>query len=269
MKHQFSLELIERRIQHSVIQQRSSDGYINASALCSAAGRQWYHYRREETAGGFLRALGKNLSLTEAELTQTVQNSDNTTAVWVHPQVALHLAQWLSPEFAVQVTQWVQEWLTGGKARQPSGGLPYHIARHVANLNKVPPTHFSILQEMTFTLIGPLEMQGYTLPQKMVPDISQGKMFCKFAREELGLDTDALPVYNHEYPDGRVVEAKLYPIELLAQFRQFIHRTWMPERAAGYFKERDPQALPYLDKVLKIGFEQPKLPSRGKSRRAA
>lgn len=71
-------------------------------------------------------------------------------------------------------------------------------------------------------LIAPLEQQGYGLPEKMVPDISMGRFMCQFLRDELGVNTDDLPVYLHRYPDGRVVEAKIYPNEFLAEFRRLI-----------------------------------------------
>jgi hypothetical protein len=173
---------------------------------------------------------------------------------WVHPQVAIHLAQWLSPKFAVQVTKWVYEWMSGKGQPKAKPNLPYHLRRHMLNFGKVPPTHFSILHEMTNTLIAPLEAQGYTLPEKMMPDISQGKMFAKFAREKLGIDTNALPTYAHEFEDGRSVEAKLYPVQCLGAFREYIVNIWMPQRAAGYFQERDPSALPALDRMLSISY---------------
>ena len=28
---------------------------------------------------------------------------------WVHPQVAINIAQWISPEFDVQVSKWIFE----------------------------------------------------------------------------------------------------------------------------------------------------------------
>lgn len=251
-KHQYSLELIPRKVKESTIQQRASDGYINATELCLVAGQQWHRYIWLETTGHFLRTLAGKEGLTVPQLCEDRSNG----VVWVHPKVALHLAQWLSPEFAVQVTDWVYEWMSGGGKPAPSsGGLPYHLERHMANVGKVPHTHFSILQEMTTSLIAPLEVQGYTLPEKMLPDISQGRMFCKFARETLGIDTDELPTYDHEFPDGRIVSAKLYPVEYLGYFRKFISDVWLPERAATYFRERDPKALPMLDKVLSIEYK--------------
>jgi len=252
--HQYSLQLISHQVEKSIIQQRSSDGFINASQLCTVAGKRWFNYLREENTGHFLRTLAEQLKVKVADLHPELKTDAAETNVWVHPQVAIHLAQWLSPAFAVKVSSWVYDWMSGKGAPARPSKMPYHLERHMANVGKIPPTHFSILQEMTTTLIAPLEVSGYTLPEKMVPDISQGKMFCKFAREKLGLDTDALPTYEHQYPDGRVVEAKLYPVEHLGAFRKYIAEVWMPQRAEGYFKDRDPLALLALDKVLKLTY---------------
>lgn len=254
--HQYSLVLIEHHVNDSVIKQRSSDGYINATELCRAAGKRWHNYVRNETTGHFLRALATKTQISVSVLIQEVRSPVGVVSTWVHPKVAIHLAQWLSADFAVQVSEWVYDWLSGsGGIRQAA--LPYHLQRHMDNLAKVPPTHFSILQEMTATLIAPLEVHGYRLPDAMVPDISQGKMFAKFAREQLHLDTDALPTYKHSFPDGRVADAKLYPVEVLGPFRRFISEVWMPKRAHGYFRERDPRGLPALDRVLQLSYQKP------------
>ena len=34
---------------------------------------------------------------------------DEQHGTWVHPDVAILLAQWCSPKFAVRVSQWVRE----------------------------------------------------------------------------------------------------------------------------------------------------------------
>lgn len=251
-KHQFSIALIERRIETAVVQQRASDGYINATELCKAADKRWHNYVRNETTGNFLRALSAKTETAVALLVQQTTSDFGVTSVWVHPKVALHLGQWLSADFAVQVTEWVYDWMTGKGAPSPDTVMPYHLARHMANVGKIPATHFSVLQELTVTLIAPMEAQGYRLPPEMVPDISQGLTFCKFARESLGVDTDALPSYQHQYPDGRVFPAKLYPVEVLGQFRTFINDVWMPQYAEAYFRRRDPKALPHLDRIMQL-----------------
>jgi hypothetical protein len=109
---------------------------------------------------------------------------------------------------------------------------------------------------MMVGLIGPLESHGYTLPDRLVPDISEGKMFSKFLRER-GVDTARMPTYEHKYEDGRVVQARLYPNSCLALFRQHFHEVWLPLRAVAYFEERDAAAVPFLHKMLpSIVFKQ-------------
>jgi hypothetical protein len=64
---------------------------------------------------------------------------------------------------------------------------------------------------MTQAIIAPMEEDGYALPERMLPAISQGRMFCGFLRDEFDIDTDKLPTYEHLYEHGRVIRAKAYP----------------------------------------------------------
>ena len=113
-----------------------------------------------------------------------------------------------------------------------------------------------MLNELTIVLIAPLEDMGYTLPDHMVPDISEGKMFSKFLRSK-GIETATMLTYKHDYEDGRIVDGRLYPISVLAAFRQHFYEVWLPKRALEYFEERDPKALPYLQKLLPaVKFKQ-------------
>jgi hypothetical protein len=163
----------------------------------------------------------------------------------VHPNAAIHLGQWLSPRFAVQVAKWVHEWMTGARSAPPVR-MPYHLRRYDKNRGHVPAGHFSILTEMTQLVIAPMEDPGYTLPERMLPDISQGRMFSRMLREELGVDTDAMPYYHHHYEDGRVVAVRAYPEKYLPAFRQHLREKWIPQKALAYFQERDPAAVQYL-----------------------
>lgn len=245
---QLSLTLIRRQVDNALVEQRTADGYINATAMCQAVGKQFNDYRRLNATEAFILELSAETGIPVSELIQSLKGGNGPQGTWVHPDVAIHLAQWLSPKFAVAVSRWVREWMAGGRFTG-GGALPYHIQRYVANQANIPHTHFSVLNELILNLIAPLEQQGYTLPENMVPDISQGRMFAKWLRDEKGVDTDAMPVYEHTYPDGRVCQAKLYPMEWLGDFRKHFHETWMPLKSQTYFKERDPNALPYLDRL--------------------
>ena len=244
------LDLIPRRVEGALIHQRASDGYVNATAMCNASGKSFHDYSRLKTTNEFLDELSRSTGIPVDQLVFTVIRGPNEgRGTWVHPDVAINLGQWCSPRFAVAVSQWVREWL-GSRGKAPT--LPYHLRRYMANRANVPHTHFSMLNEMTLILIGPMEDAGYTLPDRLLPDISEGRMFCKWLRDEKGMDTDSLPTYRHEFEDGRVVYPKRYPTEVLADFRDHFHRVWLPSKALAYFRERDASAVQYLERVLAL-----------------
>ena len=247
---QLELALISHQIENTLILQRAVDGYVNATAMCKAVGKNFADYRRLATTEAFLSELASDMGIPISTLLVTRKGGIAAEqGTWVHPDVAINLGQWCSPKFAVAVSRWVREWITG----QSKAGLPYHIQRYIANMSEVPHTHFSMLNEMIFGLIAPLESRGYTLPDNMVPDISEGLMFCKWLRDKKGIDTKTLPTYRHSYGDGRVVAPKLHPLSLLEDFRAHFTQVWLPLKALDYFKTRSPEALPYLkDYILTL-----------------
>jgi phage anti-repressor protein len=128
--------------------------------------------------------------------------------------------------------------------------LPYHLQRYLANRSKIPYQYFSMINEITFRVIAPLEEKGFTLPENMLPDGSEGRMFCEWLRKEKGIDTSQFPTYCHNFLDGRQVQAKMYPKELWPDFVEHFHTVWLPERAEKYFQKRYPAALPLIRKFI-------------------
>ncbi len=49
------------------------------------------------------------------DLIKYKSGSNSERATWVHPQVAINIAQWISPEFDVKVSGWVYEIMVTGK----------------------------------------------------------------------------------------------------------------------------------------------------------
>jgi len=246
---QIALPLVQYEFAQEIIHQRVKDGYVDATAMCKAAAKLWADYNRLATTGLYLQALSADMGIPISELVQSIRGgSPALQGTWVHPQVAIHLAQWLSPEFAVKVTKWIFDWMSG---KVSGGNLPYHLRRYMANMTNVPNGHFSMLNEMTIGLIAPLEHLGYVMPDKMIPDISEGRMFSGWLREN-GHNPDAMPSYPHTYEDGRVVNARAYPIALLPDFRRHFVEVWMGTRCLPYFGERDPRAVPHLERLLAL-----------------
>ncbi len=241
------LELIPRVEDGEIIPQRLADGYICATALCKSAGKRFSDYNTLKSTDEFIFELSLQTGLSREQLILSIRGGDiRYQGTWVHPYLAINLAQWLSPRFSVKVSQWVTEWKEG----RSKAVMPAHIDRYMKNREKIPYTHFSMLNELTLNLIAPLEHAGYTLPENLVPDISEGRLFCKWLREEKGIEPKEFPTYEHEYLDGRIVDAKLYPIDIYEDFRKHFNEIWLPERAPVYFAERDPEALQFVETLL-------------------
>lgn len=92
------------------IGQRAHDQYVNATQLCEAAEKQFHDWRRLKQTEDYLNAMISVTGIPVSELIQSVRGGNpEMQGTWVHPRVAMRLAQWLAPEFAVQVDGWLIE----------------------------------------------------------------------------------------------------------------------------------------------------------------
>ena len=194
---QMTFAFIDRQIDSNIIQQRLLDGYINATALCKAAKKRMYDYLRLENTKAFIRALESKTRIPASTLIQTVKGGNiELQGTWVHPFVAGNLAQWADANIAADVSIWIAEWMNGGIKPQPT--MPYHLQRYLLNEGKIPKDkYFSVFNEIVYSLIAPLEQLGYTLPDNLVPDISEAKIFCNWLRKEKGVEPKDFPTYTH------------------------------------------------------------------------
>ncbi len=250
--------LIEHPIAGDVVPQRPIDGYIHATRLCKHAGKQFGDYQRLAQTQAFLKELSLETGIPVSNLVQVRRGRGDKIeqGTWVHPRVAINLGQWLSPEFAVKVSGWVFDWMSG----RTQGYMPVHVQRFLKNRAKIPHTYFSMLNEIYLNLFAPLEDAGVIPPDKMMPDISTGRMFSDFLRKK-GIDPGSFPTYQHEFVDkSRMpVQARLYPIDLLPEFRRYFNEVWLPNRAEGYFETRFPKALPFLPGLVSLGAGEERL----------
>ena len=97
------------------IEYRDEDGYINVSNLCKAGGKQFKAWNRLDKTKAFLQVLSSSVNINTSELIKYKSGSIHERATWVHPQVAINIAQWISPEFDVKVSGWVYEIMVTGK----------------------------------------------------------------------------------------------------------------------------------------------------------
>jgi len=97
------------------IEHREEDGYINVTNLCKAGGKQFKAWKRLEKTKAFVRVLSSSVLISTDELIKYKSGSINERSTWVHPQVAINIAQWISPQFDVKVSGWVYEIMMTGK----------------------------------------------------------------------------------------------------------------------------------------------------------
>ncbi len=103
-----------------VIESRASDCFINATQMCKAGGKQfakWYRLATTKELINTLITVSQNNSphghiWTCEDLVNTSKSKHIGT--WIHPDLAVQLAQWISPVFAIQVSRWVRELVTNG-----------------------------------------------------------------------------------------------------------------------------------------------------------
>ena len=190
--------LIQHEIDGEVVPQRPRDGYIDATRLCKQAGKLFGNYHQTAQTQAFLKELSAVIGIPITGLVQVIQGGrPELQGTWVHPHVAINLSQWLSPVFAVKVSQWVFDWMSG----RVNPYMPVHVQRFLKNRFKIPHTHFSMLNEIYLNLLAALEDNGVILPDKMMPDISTGRMFSDFLRSK-GIDPEKFPTYQHEFIDS-------------------------------------------------------------------
>lgn len=87
------------------ISRRTTDGYVNATAMCKANGKQWNDYWRTDRATAYLEALCTETGIPVSNLCLSLKGGSNQ-GTWVHPQVAIDLARWINAPFAVWMDGW-------------------------------------------------------------------------------------------------------------------------------------------------------------------
>jgi hypothetical protein len=98
---------------------RKSDGFINATQMCKAGDKQFNVWFRSDKTKELITTL-------ESEFENDVNNRSPTNVgnlvvdiiktginekrgSWIHPDLAVQLAQWISPAFAIKVSRWIRE----------------------------------------------------------------------------------------------------------------------------------------------------------------
>ena len=114
-------DLTTRAWNGTPIARRTTDGYVNATAMCRANGKEWSKYRESDRCQTYLDALAETSEIRMFDLIESRQGQGGGT--WVHPQVAVDLARWISAPFAVWMDGWFLEELERRSAAEDNQPL--------------------------------------------------------------------------------------------------------------------------------------------------
>ncbi len=99
------------------------DQYVNATQLCKAGGKKFSNWYKLDSTKELIKTLDDNLkSDTQnrrslkplVDIKKGGNINTNAQGSWIHPDLAVQLAQWISPVFAIQVSRWIRELCTTG-----------------------------------------------------------------------------------------------------------------------------------------------------------
>lgn len=131
-------EKFSREVNGIEVEQRVSDGFINVTAMCVAHGKELNDWFTTQDTFDLFLALSQDLGtefktgefrdLVISRLSASKYSKmfpglvlskrgspEAGGGTWLHPDLAIQLAQWCSKPFAIQVSRWIREWMTTGK----------------------------------------------------------------------------------------------------------------------------------------------------------
>lgn len=100
------------------ITRRSTDGYVNATTMAKASGKQWHDYWRTDRTTEYLEALSAETGIPVSSLCLTTRGGAYQ-GTWIHARVAVDFARWISAPFAVWMDGWFLEEIRSQAEPQP------------------------------------------------------------------------------------------------------------------------------------------------------
>jgi hypothetical protein len=148
------------------------DGFINATAMCKAGNKKFNDWYRLDSTKELIKLIedenlktrnpvfknDENILKTGFVSLKIVESSQGRYGCsWIHPDLAVQLAQWISPTFALQVSRWVRELaLTGSvmvgneKTHSQLVALQNEIIKQKETIKSLENKHNKFLQKREY-----------------------------------------------------------------------------------------------------------------------
>jgi hypothetical protein len=134
------------------------DGYINATQMCKAGGKLFGNWYKTDSTKELIETLEVDLNSTIADVTFRISaidikkggNDKKNQGSWIHPDLAVQLAQWISPKFAIQVSRWVRELALNGKVEIGNEKTNEQLFQLQNDYKKLEIKHRSLLEKKNY-----------------------------------------------------------------------------------------------------------------------
>ena len=148
------------------------DGFINATAMCKAGNKKFNDWLRLESTKELIEALeeAENLKVEIPVLEFNVVgisidenlktgipvfksidvNKGKYGGSWIHPDLAVQLAQWISPIFSLQVSKWVRELALCGSVSIGKEKTSQQLLNLQKDFKKLEEKHRKLLQKKQY-----------------------------------------------------------------------------------------------------------------------
>jgi hypothetical protein len=87
--------------------------------MCQANGKEWSAYARRKAAKAYWEGLANDLRINISSLIIQIDAYGDDQATWVHPEIAIDLAQWVSVAFKIWANRTLTKLVSGEIVHQP------------------------------------------------------------------------------------------------------------------------------------------------------
>jgi hypothetical protein len=104
-------------INNNIIMSRETDKYINAIQLCKAGNKKFNDWIELDNTKQLISVLEKEAGIHSSQLIDIKKGRtcNREQGIWIHPDLAIQLAQWINPHFTLQVSSWIRTLFSKGK----------------------------------------------------------------------------------------------------------------------------------------------------------
>lgn len=240
---------VERQHNGVLISLRTTDQYIDATAMCQAHGKLWADYWRLKGTQEFAKAFSETMGIPIESLVESTTGRHGGT--YIHPDLAVQLAQWCNPMFAVQVSRWIRELMATGRVELAPAPVrrPWFERLDVSLLDfrariisECPRGSWAVL---TATVVEVLliedEFLRHCLPANIrdLPDGSVGQRWRTYRKDQpwAGEVSNGISLLLPSHGrDGSDFFARpcIYRPEELLHFQEWLYDTYFPEHLPQY-----------------------------------